>query len=1057
MMVNRTLLLVFAVVLACCATTALGESRIRRGAASGALSLRMNKRRSVSGAVCVSTCAVRPTLSHPEVALLANVTTCVVDPSLSGHFCPVCIGPKIDGLCQGKCVDFCSPERVARGFFDDVGDFFEDVADDVTDTFQDAFGDVADFFSDVTDEVINAIQEQFEALPGHIQQLVDGTVAFAEATLADLDQIGQDILGHLKAVADLTITQLRHLSERLVSFTLDNLQGFLNQLPLDLFRETLADFGCERRWQPSQASIFFDKATTAIGSVTGWDVDHFRELGSLIIGVASGDVSKIDDLVFKSAVLIISGYTGVPPDVVEAFAERAVEVIGVVATWDSSDWRAVGQVAIGLTEGDFEQLRDSEQLNELTRVAVGLDIRQIEAIATTGIRLIGGISSNDERAWQELATFAAGIAADELYDIGLVGIEAIGRVPWLELDEAQLTALWNRTTTLLGQPDQWSGDQWAQVGHSALAIGVDAIENLGEEGIEALGKFGVDTTQASALLGRFVQLAGDPSSWSEEQWKKLGESAIAVTTDMIATLDEKTLRAFLNATGRLLDPQLRAALDQAKTLHKHPISDWKASDFEVLGRAVLALSPPEIASIGEQALVYLAKVDITSAEQLVALAQRAEQLFGEIHTWDASTWQELGHLASTVVAQHADILTQDSFEAFASGSIEQWTLASLQTISPRLVSLFGTLDKMTVEDLQRLGPVIKAVTSNDIQRLTDVAIPFLRDALPDFTELTQFTSITDVADATLGAQCSRSLPSCSDLSFVSIEAADLCEEQSESIGRRLRELGGEVSQWLEEDFELVGGLVRTLAPADMGQLSLTQLETVIEAGCHRLEVVECIVKGATKLLANGNGVGSWSFDDLRMLADNVIGMDADALSALSQTTLSEGLSFLGAQTEWNVAQLNTLADQALQFLAEPRKWRKSTVTELGTILAGVPDSNLTDIPASALAGASYQTAAAMCNAQKLHTLTESQLKSLAHATQITCPQEAHLFTSAQSSIVAAESTGKSGRGGRIAAGILIPVAIVILIVGVWYYRKNTPRGNVARRVQAINRLQESSA
>lgn len=97
-----------------------------------------------------------------------------------------------------------------------------------------------------------------------------------------------------------------------------------------------------------------------------WRVEDFTDLGPLIRGVASGDLSKIKPLIFKrchsycrdelssatthmyflrSAILGVALYTGIPPQTIEAMANKAISVFGAVASWDSAQWGRIHTIA----------------------------------------------------------------------------------------------------------------------------------------------------------------------------------------------------------------------------------------------------------------------------------------------------------------------------------------------------------------------------------------------------------------------------------------------------------------------------------------------------------------------------------------------------------------------------------------------------------------------------------------------------------------------------------------------------------------------------------------
>ncbi|EGD79608.1 hypothetical protein PTSG_10457 [Salpingoeca rosetta] len=1003
--------------------------------------------------------------------------------------------------CNGTCLDLCTPQWAAFDAFvmeqkqqfqfknvfnttsdgadaslrrrRDIGDFFDDVTDtlddafnDVIDTvggaFQDAVDDLQEAFVDLSDDIVETIGEQFNALSEHLQDIVRGVTSITEASLEDLSALGQDILGHLRAVGDMTIAQIGHIAQRLVDFAEENLRNFINMIDPSVFESTLQDFGCERRWAPSQATMFITRAVDVVGAVTGWDVDRFREMGSLIRGLARGDIENLEPLLIDSAVLIASGITGIPPDTVEALAERVVDIVGLVSTWNSTDFRAIGNVASGLADGDLQVLADSSHLNALARVAFDVDLNRITTIASRGIDLIGGASSDNEEGWQQVAQFASGIAADHLENMGETGIRALGRLPDTGLDPARLNMLLDRVVEVVGMPSQWDDGAWDDLGLLAVNFATDALRNISMTGLQTLGTvLDIPFDTAEMLLGEAIDQLGPITEWSTEDFGVVGNILKAIGVDVVADLNEDALMFLVDIADQLPHDVLSAVLERFMALRGVQLEEFALDLLEQLQPALAAIPSETIRRLPAEAIMLVDSIHDLSHNQVEALLARAVELFGPVENWSATTWQAFPEHAADFAAMSLSDLTPSSLSALGNDPLATFSNAALMTLGPRITELLGSVDSLTPQQLSDLGDMLKALAPQDLMHMTTDLIPFLRDVVP---------GVLDEAVCLLDFACDDSLG-------LPLQDLPLCNEQLQVIGLRLRELLGEVSTWNASVRASVGPLAISLSPADMGQLPTDALTDIASVNCLGDSLVECIVKRAMNLLGSGDSIASWTSSELRMLGNAIRGLDAAALRGLSASVVVDALdNFVSVQ--WNSDQLAALADQLIEALGDTADWSADMVDRAGAIIAGLDDIDLAAIPARALRRISDEVFTLLCENQKLHVMTPDQLAVVASLrTSLDCPVEEGLLTSAQSSAVTevtnngGDSNG-SGSGsvssGTVAAAVIVPIVLIALIVaGVFYYRNKSgsgssssgrPKsGSVQRRVKDIELQNQTTA
>eukprot|EP00730_Choanoeca_flexa_P007872 TRINITY_DN12406_c0_g1_i4.p1 TRINITY_DN12406_c0_g1~~TRINITY_DN12406_c0_g1_i4.p1 ORF type:complete len:851 (+),score=237.51 TRINITY_DN12406_c0_g1_i4:107-2659(+) len=695
-----------------------------------------------------------------------------------------------------------------------------------------------------------------------------------------------------------------------------------------------------------------------------------------------------------------------------------------VSSWDSEDWRSVGNVAEGLLEGDLQSLDDSTALNELARTTITANLTQVTSIATAGIAIIEGLQDGaSEDDWQRIAQFAVGIAADKLRTLpDIPAIRLLGKVPGLNLD--QITALFARAVDLIGDPARWSRDEWLDIGQAALGMTGDVIRTISLDGLERLGQLtGLDLDKARAVVDRATELLGQPSQWSVDNWKALGRAAIAIGQDIIQQLPDSTLGVIAQRLD-LNNTQLRAIVTRVVELRGNP-SSWTSSDLSLLGQAAKAMSPDFLKGLGTDAFSVVTTVLDFDPAQLQALRDRAEQLYGQLDSWEATTWTELKDLGVQFALDAASDLTAGQLRQLGV-AVPAFSPSSVQAFRNTVTRVYGQVADLTPEEWQQLGQLVKSLASGDLETVSRTGLRYLKESLPQYN----------------ATSCPKNPPACNSKVSIPVLELDFCPDQLRAIGGRLLMLFGETSAWNASTWAEVGDLVRGLSPADFGQLTLDGLDHVSKVTCMPVDRMECVVKRAAVLLGDGAVVGrrrsvvdsiaQWSGADVKRLDQVVAGLNPVMLTNLSLAAFEDSLELLSQEYRWNRGQLNVLGDKAVAVFEAPESWSGEVVAKLGVILAGLKDEVIAKIPPGSLAAADELAGQALCEQQRLHVMTPEQLGQVAR--KFACADQESLFTIAQSRSVEAGRSDpaddrlSSGAIAGIVIGCLLLAAILAFVV-----------------------------
>jgi hypothetical protein len=279
----------------------------------------------------------------------------------------------------------------------------------------------------------------------------------------------------------------------------------------------------------------------------------------------------------------------------------------------------------------------------------------------------------------------------------------------------------------------------------------------------------------------------------------------------------------------------------------------------------------------------------------------------------------------------------------------------------------------SAETWKQLGPLVKTLSVSDLGSFPDAAIEALRDALPAY-----------------GSEaCPLTAPPCDSVIELPLSRLEFCKEQIQAIGARLTHLLGAPEAWSAAVWARLGPLARAVSPADITQLPKQALDVLVSTACMPKEHLECIAKRTVALIRNEGGpamLQAWGSAELRRLGQAVAGLNAPLLQNLSSSALAGVTDLLGQQGgRWEGAQLKVIADKLAVEFGPARGWSQGQVQQLGPVVAGVPDSELVAMSASALAGVTPEGGEALCAQRKLHVLSPDQLRSV--GASVVCPDE----------------------------------------------------------------------
>lgn len=299
----------------------------------------------------------------------------------------------------------------------------------VTDRIEEIAEDAVDGFQDLVTQTQQIIESEIASLPLHIQYLLspENRTAFALASIHQLFLIGQEALSHLTNLAELVGPQIAQLVDRLVDFTVENLEAFLDRLNPQAWLDSIKAFGCVSDWTPEQFQALGTRVVGALGSVVGWNAVDVRRVGSLVRGLSEGNLSTLQPLAYEASLLTISIATGgIPRNKLDALARRAVQIYDTVSSWNATTWAKVGDVATGIAEGDLEEVTLTV-LHEVARVK-GWNASQEVALVEAVIGIVdGGLDNISSDDLQELTQLSKGILVPRLQTLTGKTIRALGR------------------------------------------------------------------------------------------------------------------------------------------------------------------------------------------------------------------------------------------------------------------------------------------------------------------------------------------------------------------------------------------------------------------------------------------------------------------------------------------------------------------------------------------------------------------------------------------------------------------------------------------------------
>eukprot|EP00040_Diaphanoeca_grandis_P010326 m.52850 g.52850 ORF g.52850 m.52850 type:complete len:1096 (-) comp21666_c0_seq1:356-3643(-) len=1008
---------------------------------------------SANNCECASSCDAKLQLDFGGVSIALGDSKCIIDSSSCG-ICP-----------QQKCVDgyrFCVPfTKVCTDCHKGTTVCYDDCTQpDVISIF--SKNDILAFvestiekFDDLTDLTKKLVEDGVQSLSPDLRYALETGNAsqFAKLGFEELAKIPQDVLARAKNVQVLIAPVIKSLVNRLVTFTEENLESFLDLLNPEEFKQSLKDFGCISDWSDEQVKVLAKKAGSVLGSITGWTVQDVREIGSLIRGVAGGNFSQMRPLVFKTSVLALS-ISGVPRNTSEKIVSKTVEVFDSVSSWPPSTWRKVGRIAEALVEGDLATVKQ-EAIPELARLH-NWDPSQVTTIANRIIEISGGLADGDitEADLQSLALFAKNVSLPLLRTLGNNTIYALGRgtckITGVCLNESQAKEIAAAAKANFADVKDWGTQEWRALGQNIRALNVTELrEKASVFALPAIkDMLNVDpqslTIEMRTIFAEVAVKAQNvsyTSGWSDLFLDEIEPLLPYLEPEVLRNTTWTVLERLSNAAKAqnvtLSAEQTSKAFERAKQIVGQ-VSTWNVTSVPVLASLVDGITLSDLEQLRDDVLVELAKQSmvITNATTLASITKLVQKRLGDpvVTEWTEARWKELGPVAIKIIMNATvlqNIVANDA-KLLQISNLTGFSPAELHRVRDAIKTAAGDVESI---DWSKVGNLVTAFTAGDLRQLSDEALLNISKVVP---------------------QTCPSAVVCDVASSKAIGDVTFCPAQIEALAGRAVHYLGNVSNWSVQNFSNIGFLVQGLSEYEIGVIPDEAFDVVANITCWNKDQLKCLANRAMQIYQTGENFANWTSATWVKIDKVSTGISADQLQSLTRDTFQTAQSTLAKQL-WNKQQLDVLAEKLKNATGmDVASWTKDQVVQAGTILSGLEDSDLRALSPLAIKMA-FKTAQddqddanaaspmvndtapliqSMCSNEQLHTLTPDQLGNITEAGVMlnqTCPAEMTRLSASQheavvSAVVCSSPCSQTTSDGGISAGVVVAIVFCVLLI-----------------------------
>lgn len=394
-------------------------------------------------------------------------------------------------------------------------------------------------------------------------------------------------------------------------------------------------------------------------------------------------------------------------------------------------------------------------------------------------------------------------------------------------------------------------------------------------------------------------------------------------------------------------PDQRAVLRSKAISALGAVTGWSESDITEMGHLVKTLAAGDLSALPaaakKAAVLTGSLMSGLTPDKLEALAGRAKEVYGEVKTWDQTTWRGMGELVKGLAAGDLGEADEPALQALA--RVAGWNEESTVALATRTANLIGDLKSGDDEQWQLLAAYAAGVSEDKLKQAPRGVIRALAQRLPGDVELSvsQYTALADRAVELLGTP----------------EGWD--KEAWRDIGEAARGLAVEDLRNIKAE-----GIAK-LADKIPG-LSMNQL-TALWDRCKELQMDECgqatigllgkenaavlLTNAALETLGSNSMVTAYA-SEIKTLALKVLPergeTPAETLRLLGQNVLAlTQEDFAGLQVpDWREAKLDSLARELVpdQFAGvltaakavmgdDPSQWTPEKWSKLGALGLGV--------------------------------------------------------------------------------------------------------------------------
>jgi phage FluMu protein gp41 len=499
----------------------------------------------------------------------------------------------------------------------------------------------------------------------------------------------------------------------------------------------------------------------------------------------------------------------------------------------------------------------------------------------------------------------------------------------------------------------------------------------------------------------------NPKDWFEQEKAKFDDKVNAFKDKQkerfekeVAVAGEKA-RELLENAAKFKDASVRQlkAVSQDLLAHSKNVAALTAKKLGELTAKLKEFTPENLKSFLDNAkpeelkksMKEFACVPNWTDDQVVVLAKKAGQLFGDVTGWDKEQFQEMGNLVKGITEGDLDNIKPLAFKSAALAlSVTLFLPRSKSEATVRKAkAVFGEVKSWDRQDWETLGKVAVGLTKKDLKEVTREGLLFIsrvgewdnnqtraiaertyeilgkEDAAlaeDDWQMLARYAK--GIAAGKLkkasasGLEALGKLTSCDEDPL--IKSACLEDGQLEALLESAKDKFGETRAWTKETVGKLGHTLKGLTKEDIAAMTKEGLAATLDSAeklkdlAFDKEKRAALAAKAKEAYSNAaNSSKCWIKDAADKIGSVLDSVDSSAFDCVGD---AETLFALGkskylelSNTDEAKAVKAAIKDKAVAVLGEPSTWKATAVEKLGGLVKTLEAADIKKLSADALA------------------------------------------------------------------------------------------------------------